>query len=280
VSGEHPIATTETVDLAKAVEWLGVNVNNRRESQSTITRFADAMLRGEWKLNGEAIKFDWNGHLMDGQTRLTAVIRAAETDPTVSFRTLVIRNLPPEVKATMDSGRKRTLADNLTMAGEVNTLALAAALNRLHLWEEGETAMRNPSAYLLTYAQAAEMLERMPRIRDAVKIAQSISGRMGGFNVNRAVLAACVYRFHQLEPRDSVAFWTAVADGVGLQKTSPMMVLRKTLIANAARKQKYPPFIIHALVVKAWNAYREGRPIELLTFRGGGASPEKFPEPV
>ena len=35
-----------------------------------------------------------------------------------------------------------------------------------------------------------------------------------------------------------------------------------------------------AMGIKAWNAYRLGRPIKQLGFRAGGASPEEFPEAV
>lgn len=34
---------------------------------------------------------------------------------------------------------------------------------------------------------------------------------------------------------------------------------------------------VAALVVKAWNAYRTGRPVTNLRWRSGGSSPEAFP---
>jgi hypothetical protein len=35
-----------------------------------------------------------------------------------------------------------------------------------------------------------------------------------------------------------------------------------------------------AIMIKAWNAYRRGDSIGLLSFKSGGAKPERFPEPV
>jgi len=47
------------------------------------------------------------------------------------------------------------------------------------------------------------------------------------------------------------------------------------LDARGERNQRY----IAALVIKAWNAYRDGAPVRQLKYRIGGANPEKFPEP-
>lgn len=32
------------------------------------------------------------------------------------------------------------------------------------------------------------------------------------------------------------------------------------------------------VMIKAWNAYREGRSVGLIRFKSGGAKPEAFPE--
>ena len=62
-------------------------------------QYAADMKAGRWQLNGEAIKFDKNGHLLNGQHRLHAVVRA---DTTIQM--LVISGLDPETRTTMDSG--------------------------------------------------------------------------------------------------------------------------------------------------------------------------------
>lgn len=65
---------TITPDIAKTM--LGENVNNRRISHDNVNMFAREMRNGEWRFNGEAIKFSKDGRLLDGQHRLLAVIAA------------------------------------------------------------------------------------------------------------------------------------------------------------------------------------------------------------
>lgn len=82
---------TITPDIAKTM--LGENVNNRRISHDNVNMFAREMRNGEWRFNGEAIKFSKDGRLLDGQHRLLAVIAADKP-----LTTLVIRGLEDETQ--------------------------------------------------------------------------------------------------------------------------------------------------------------------------------------
>ena len=52
----------------------GFKQRNRR--RDTVTAYAEDMAAGRWKENGETIKFDSEGRLIDGQHRLAAVVKA------------------------------------------------------------------------------------------------------------------------------------------------------------------------------------------------------------
>lgn len=69
-----PVFTIETVTPMKAARWLKRNIANRRVSPKVVRNYAGDMSRGEWLLNGEAIKFDRDGNLLDGQHRLGAIV--------------------------------------------------------------------------------------------------------------------------------------------------------------------------------------------------------------
>lgn len=110
---------TITPEIAKTM--LGENVNNRCISRDNVNLFAREIRNGEWRFNGEAIKFGKDGRLLDGQHRLLAVIAADKP-----LTTLVIRGLEDETQQTMDSGKTRTLGDVLTLRGEKNSTQLAS----------------------------------------------------------------------------------------------------------------------------------------------------------
>ena len=101
--GEKITAKVETITPEIAKTMLGENVNNRRISRDNVNLFAREIRNGEWRFNGEAIKFGKDGRLLDGQHRLLAVIAADKP-----LTTLVIRGLEDETQQTMDSAEKRT----------------------------------------------------------------------------------------------------------------------------------------------------------------------------
>ena len=98
-------AKVETITPEIAKTMLGENVNNRRISRDNVNLFAREIRNGEWRFNGEAIKFGKDGRLLDGQHRLLAVIAADKP-----LTTLVIRGLEDETQQTMHLGRRAHLA--------------------------------------------------------------------------------------------------------------------------------------------------------------------------
>ena len=93
-----------------AGELLKQNFNNRTLSKAKVKEYAEAMRRGRWTENNDAICIFEDGTLANGQHRLHAVIESGKTIPmTIKF------NVPKD--AVFDRGRKRSLGDNLIMQG-------------------------------------------------------------------------------------------------------------------------------------------------------------------
>mgnify|MGYP000517583782 CR=1 FL=1 len=64
-------AAVELITPQMACEMLKKQRNVRVLKRKEVERYVRALKRG-WKLNGETIKFDKDGYLIDGQHRLTA----------------------------------------------------------------------------------------------------------------------------------------------------------------------------------------------------------------
>lgn len=111
----------ETITPERATEILEKNKNNRRLQERHVKVLAKEMTEGRWKLNGDAIRIDWDGNLLDGQHRLWACIESGKP-----FDSVVITGLDPAIMPTIDGGKKRTSADVLKLAGEANTALLGA----------------------------------------------------------------------------------------------------------------------------------------------------------
>ncbi len=128
-SVDFEIATV-TPEIARA--WLDQNISNRKVKASHVDAMARDMVAGDWKITGDAIRFDVNNLLLDGQHRLLACIKAG-----VPFTTAVIYGLPSEVKKSIDLGVSRSAADLLSMANIENANHVTAAARWLYTFRSG-----------------------------------------------------------------------------------------------------------------------------------------------
>lgn len=99
-----------TPELAKIL--LGRNIeNNRRVAARRVSRYANQMILGEWKVS-DPLKFNERGDLFDGQHRLHAVIEANIAVPFV-----VLFGYPSESMSCVDLGAGRNVSDVAKIEG-------------------------------------------------------------------------------------------------------------------------------------------------------------------
>lgn len=117
-------ASFETITPELATEYLETNVENQRKLSALVAgRYIASMKKGLWRVNGEAIKFDTNGKLCDGQHRLTACASSGCT-----IESLVIRGLDPDVFDSLDTGKQRSAGDVLRMMGVKSYSSVSGAV--------------------------------------------------------------------------------------------------------------------------------------------------------
>jgi len=119
----------ELVTPHKANDWLEKNRRNRPKREGQIERYIDQMKEDNWMVSPDAIAFDENGRLINGQHRLTAIVRAGEAQ-----RQLVARGLDPDARLISDVGAKRTAGDLLSIEGFKRPLTIGAVVRIIALW--------------------------------------------------------------------------------------------------------------------------------------------------
>lgn len=246
----------ETISPAKAEKYLSRNLSNRTLQKSTLALYSRLMENGDWMLNGDAIRFNTNGDLVDGQHRLQSVIATG-----VPLKTYVMRGLEVEAQLTIDQQRKRTAGDMLKMRGITNGNNLAAIVRMVDRWDNGERSIYG-------FAGGSAMLsakEVVARI-DASPHLYLEACRRG---INPALMTFCVARvtgtmFTLFEREDaSVAeeFFDYLTKGANLAEGNPVLTLRRYWL-NLARNGRRANTAVYLMAgVRAWNAYAEGRPL-------------------
>ena len=264
----------ERIDVTpeQALIWLQDDPRpNRIVAQYKVNQHAREMLTGYWKFNGEPIRFNTNGQLLDGQHRLWAVV---ESKVTINFA--IARNLENDTIFVTDVGKARNLSQLLSIMGETDTAKMASAITAHHRWTATSTynvlgaGLRPTQQELLAvFKSHGQSLKK--RLRQVARIKKN--GSVGLWASIMVVLSG-------IDANDANDFLEKFITVEMLEASHPIMRLRKRVEASRTirgimTKEEQAP-----LILKAWNSYRRGQEVQVLSFRPGGATPDIYPVPI
>ena len=259
-----------------AAEWLALNKHNRNVSQSQVNLLARDMTAGDWHFTGEPIKFSHAGDLIDGQHRLEAVLRSGKA---IEF--MVLRGLQPIAQDFMDSGRKRTASDMLTLRGHANSKLLASTARFGIIYEEGlRPGGRDGGGRSVSKAEVAAYIDDNPDLADAVSMTTGLSRYLP---FTPTATAYAVLLLSRIDRTEAAAFFDSLANNATSGKGDPRNTLLRRM--NAAKRAAERIGIREqvSFIVRAWNAHRSGAKLTILKARydsGTGARSVAIPKAV
>jgi hypothetical protein len=263
---ELATATTSIVNVTpdQATAWLAEhNTHNRSLREGKVSLYTRDMRSGHWQFNGDPIRFAADGTLLDGQHRLSAVIRAGVTVPMV-----VIWGLPREAQETMDIGAARTMADALLLRGEGNSKYLAAIARRVVQFDDNgqmsDNGRMNP-----TMAEMHDFVAREPNVRRSAEVA--LRSQNARVPIAPSVIGSAYHLCARLDvPTAELFYVTHLIDCVGLREGDPARVLLRRFQQEAAAGRNMHPDDGFRYTVLAWNYFRDGRAVSKLQAPKGG----------
>lgn len=259
-----------------ALKWLECNDYNRPLSKSFVATLAKAIERGEWQVTHQGIAFDEDGTLIDGQHRLAAIVKSG-----IPVDIMVTEGVPRRAFTVMDTGRKRTARDVLSLAKETNSTHLAAALRGLYLYKKGQGAQWSGASSQISNDQLLALLEEHPRMREAVAHGIAINR---GMKITITAASVGWYVTSQERPDIDQSDWReGLITGANLAPGDPRLTLRNTMLNLASgkvvrRRDNSREHLLYYL--KAWNAWVEGRSIKILRRSPGEQMPQVTRKPA
>ncbi len=260
----HVQAATITPEVA--AEMLKRNEGNRNPRHQHVTLLSRAMEAGQWIDTGDTIKFDTNGRLLDGQHRLLAVLQSK-----TPVRMDVAFGIDPEAFDRIDTGYSRTTGQLLSMAGVKDGAVVTSAVRTLMAIEAG---FRAASSLSVSRHDVVEYFKRNPGVADCVKQSNQIKHALGR-TTSPGGVAAAIFIIKYADGQDLNTFIDNVCSGIGLVKDSSLLLLRNRLIRGSSRQGDGVE--VAAIFIKAFNSWREGRPMQKLVWR---VADEEFPTVV
>lgn len=258
-----PLITVETITPTIAAQMLGTSAGNRHLRKTAVNRYAREMIAGRWVLNGEAIKFDTAGHLIDGHHRLNAIIASK-----MSIQLFVIRNVQEGAMLTLDTGVGRSFFDASVVAGRGWGRMVGPIARWWHMYERDGLTRTIPTASLQELTQIAEthltIHDSAHHIRKLKVVCRHCVPGVQGF------VHAYVSEKYDREIAD--VFFRDLNDGAELDAHSPIFLLRRYLIEDSSRKNPEANRVL-AVTIKAWNAWMAGDKLSVLVWRKDEAFP-------
>ena len=252
------------VSPALAAEWLSRNISietarhdNRKLKEGVYKKYLGIMQRGEWnERNGETIKFDRDGNLIDGQHRLLAQVVTGKT-----MWWSVAFNCSDDAFVTVDNGSLRSAGDVVSMLGEKSANVLASAMSMYHRYINN--GMMSGGAGSPTNSQIMDMLRNTNETAWRHSVEMAVRNRAVKGLVSPSIAAFLHYVGSQTQGADRadqflLAVCTCSGPSAGNQAIN---LLRNRLFENATATRRMPRIAIVAWCVKAWNAYIAGEAI-------------------
>ncbi len=184
-----------------------------------------------------------------------------------------VSGVPDAAFETIDSGRRRTPADVLSIMGFPSVTDLAALANLWLLWEHKRrvTGIGNQSAFT-TQVIVACATQHLEEFQKAIRATAAVKSLFKGGTIH----AFYWLKFGAIDESDRDFFFERLNDGQGLVVGDPIYALRQAWLNMLSSHRSMSRELYGGFMVKAWNKYRNRERIQILQF----SAQETYPEPI
>lgn len=218
--------------------------------RKALGHYTAAMLAGGWLRNGQPIKIDTEGHVVDGFHRLKACVQA-----NVPFRTLVARNIKTDILHTIDQHRRRNFTTVLKSRNIEHATDIHRTLGKLIRLENGVYKMLNLP---ITWERLDIVLDSNPEIIQASKIAHDTPVRLLPSQSQTTFMFMALKSGHEEQLREFIAKMDTDGRNIGFQ--DPVGVLMSTMssLLENSKKGTIDPDVGLAIMIQAFNDHVTG----------------------
>lgn len=271
--GDEPELVLVTPEMAS--DWLTARrwEHQRAISAAIVAKYLRDMREGRWKVTRQGLTFDTGGYNIDGQHRLRALANADHEslikhygEPGIYF--WIYPNEPTDTFDAYDQNFRRTAAH---LMHEPYSAAVAASA-RLLLAASDQDPWSFPRLSRLTTAEVLQTRQEWPELARYMSKVVVVSKPTHIPVPEHSVMLAQAAR---TEHAEKISDWLeGIHHGVNMSASDPRLKLRDRFMSSwlAMSGSSNRP-LRYSLLVKAWNAYAEGRELPVLRW----ANAEEIP---
>ena len=230
-----------------------INVGNRKISKDRITQYRRDMDNGDWEFNGDAIRIDENGVLIDGQHRLTAVVLSGNPR-----EFLVIKGVRAATKHTIDSGKGRTGGDALSIQANVAFLAshtISGAITMFEKYKKSGFGSAGGGNRLTTSGILSAYENRKDLIDTSFSMMKDIAP-MKGLLLPKVEILFLFMVFSELNEKDAASYMKKILTGAEVSAGSVELHIRDIMLDHKMKISKINKATLMNSILKCWNVSR------------------------
>ena len=236
----------------------------RRLDRRQVFAISTAMSNGTFLDNGDTIRQDQHGNIIDGQHRLNAIIEANFT-----LETIFVKGLATKTIHTIDMHAKaRTLTDVLEISHKTTYkygTSIAATVKFINSFNMGSFSAS--PAFLKSRRQAITSTYFLQWVNDNPKIIDFVGETMrlrgnGDKLLKASVFCGLKWILDGYNKPEADKFFQMFSDGIGVNVKSPIYILRKKILAtkfsDTRRRAHLTQTELIFCFIKSWNNYLDG----------------------
>lgn len=267
----------EKIGPDRARELLSLNTGNRKMSDRHVNRLSLDIEKGQWKLNGETIKISKSGELLDGQNRLTAILKTG-----IPCDNIVVSGLDDSVFTTIDIGRSRSVADMIHIEKIPNATAIAAGAALVFKYGRNLLPYQDGQERYFSKTDLVDyIMSHKNELIHSARHTCSLRFMKRVMPPSYSVFLYTIFGRIDKELRDE--FFEKLEKGVNCEPQSPEYLLREKLIETMGHKNyrdREDGYTKSAYAIIAWNAVRENKPLKQLRWNRSGLTGQPYPRAV
>lgn len=262
----RPVTTVELITPVTAKEWLdNYNEGNRPLNWHRIHKMADDMKAGKFPVMNDAISFDVNGRLWNGQNRLNAIVVSG-----CSIEMSVTRGTDPDCFLYADSGMKRSGGQSLQTMGYENATNLAALAGAVVRLNDG--TLLSMHYHPVSPADLVDVVKENPVLVEIVKQALRVRGKKRipwrPLSISLSIYMAHLAGWYE----DYLIYLDRAATGANLQQGDPVLALRNRFMTDTPGG--LPGMLAEtAMLLKGFLWSIDGKKRQVLSYKDGEAFP-------
>ena len=259
-SEDELIAEFIEISPTMATEFLKHNKRNRPVRESRVGRYAELMKDDDWLPSPDAIAFDYNGNLINGQHRLKGIKQSGTTKTC-----LVAFNLPPDAIKIADVGIKRSPSDVLAIEGFKRPHELGATIRLVILWLNNQLDRCNEYSLVENYSIVNAAEQCTPRIQRSIDYVEGFKSGLLRVPFPRSLMMFGHFVYAPTYGRRADSFVKRLATGTNIQDwedvyneegaVSPVKMLRDKMAQSARTTGKMGRVRKLSYMIQAMNWY-------------------------